>query len=495
MKQLIVNTYSTGFARLSKKLAALFVVAMLMTLGSQASLAVSKSKVIKPFNNMSKESATCASCHKKENPSLYQQWGRSKHFGANVGCYECHKADAADADAIRHKDFMISVIVSPKDCANCHTEEVKQFSESKHSNGAASIEGSDDHFLAEMVEGAMTFNNQSPMTVSGCWQCHGSKVKVLPNGDLDPTTWPNTGIGRINPDGSKGACTACHQRHEFSLGQARRPESCGSCHLGPNHPQKEIYDQSKHGINFYANQDKMNLDSAKWVAGEDYDAAPTCATCHMSATTEFSITHNTGERISWNLRLPVSEKVDSFEDEEAKPWLLRRKDMKGVCKSCHSANMVNNFYEQFDAVVNLYNGKFAQPGVELMKALKEGGLLTEMPFDEAIEWTWFYLWHHEGRRARQGASMQAPDYTQWHGMAEVSRRFYTEMVPQVKALIEKGQKSDKPELKAGAEKVRQLLDEILNRDEHKWFLGKMSEEMKAHHATQREQFKKRYLPK
>ena len=26
-------------------------------------------------------------------------------------------------------------------------------------------------------------------------------------------------------------------------------------------------------------------------------------------------------------------------------------------------------------------------------------------FDERIEWEWYYLWHHEGRRARMGASM------------------------------------------------------------------------------------------
>ncbi len=148
-----------------------------------------------------------------------------------------------------------------------------------------------DNFLAEVVEGgALTLNGQSPAAVNGCWQCHGSEVKVLENGDLDPTTWPNTGIGRINPDGSIGACTACHQRHEFDMVQARRPEACGKCHLGPDHPQKEVYDESKHGINFYAHVDRMNLDSAKWIVGEDYDAAPTCATCHMSATRELPVT-------------------------------------------------------------------------------------------------------------------------------------------------------------------------------------------------------------
>jgi len=38
----------------------------------------------------------------------------------------------------------------------------------------------------------------------------------LPGGKFDPATWPNTGIGRVNPDGSAGSCSACHTRHRFS---------------------------------------------------------------------------------------------------------------------------------------------------------------------------------------------------------------------------------------------------------------------------------------
>jgi len=451
-----------------------------------------KAKLLKPFKHLSKASATCVSCHKEKSPALYQQWGKSKHFGANVGCYECHKADSSDPDAIRHKDYTISVIVSPKDCAQCHNTEVDQFSKSHHAK-AAQIIGSLDNVLAEVVEGNMAFNGQSAVAVNGCWQCHGSQVKVLPNGDLDPTTWPNTGIGRINPDGSKGACTACHQRHEFSMVQARRPESCGKCHLGPDHPQKEIYDESKHGINFYANVDKMNLDSSKWVAGEDYWAAPTCATCHMSATSELPITHDVGDRISWTLRPPISEKVDAKaikQGEKVKPWRERRKDMKSVCKSCHGSNVVENFYDQFDALVELYNSKYAVPGTKLMKLLKQEKMITATPFDDEVEWTWFFLWHHEGRRARHGASMQAPDYTQWHGMYEVAHRFYMEMVPNIRELIEKAEKDGNHE---GAEKVRALLDEILNSPDHQWFIGKMPAEEKARRKAQQEAFKKRYL--
>ena len=43
-------------------------------------------------------------------------------------------------------------------------------------------------------------------------------------------------------------CTACHGRHEFSAAQARTPDTCGKCHMGPDHPQIEIYNESKHGI-------------------------------------------------------------------------------------------------------------------------------------------------------------------------------------------------------------------------------------------------------
>ena len=40
-------------------------------------------------------------CHKKEHRGIYQQWGASKHYRANVGCYECHAAEKSDKDAIQ----------------------------------------------------------------------------------------------------------------------------------------------------------------------------------------------------------------------------------------------------------------------------------------------------------------------------------------------------------------------------------------------------------
>jgi hydroxylamine dehydrogenase len=430
-----------------------------------------KSEILKGFDHLSKESATCVSCHREKSPGLYQQWGKSKHFRANIGCYECHKADTSDPDAIKHKDFVISVIVSPKDCSQCHERETAEFDRSHHATGGL-ILGSLDNVLAEQVEGAPILRGHSPVSVSGCEGCHGSKIKVNSDGSLDSATWPNTGIGRLNPDGSKGSCSACHTRHEFSVAQSRHPDTCGRCHLGPDHPQKEIYEESKHGINFFTHVDEMNLNSPKWIVGEDYSAAPACVTCHMSATKDLPITHDIGSRISWNLRAPVSFKIDEKAIEQGKkvkPWLERRNDMKSVCIACHSRTVPDNFYEQLDAFVTLYNEKFAKPGTKLMKLMKEEGLTTKVEFDEKIEWTWFYLWHHEGRRARHGAAMFGPDYAHWEGMYEVAHRFYIEMVPEIKEIIEKARHDGKT---AAADKVQTLLDEILNSEYHKWFLGK-----------------------
>jgi len=57
-----------------------------------------------PPPEMSDETKQCVVCHKKNNPGITQQWGASKHYRANVGCYECHQADAGDVDAYVHDD-------------------------------------------------------------------------------------------------------------------------------------------------------------------------------------------------------------------------------------------------------------------------------------------------------------------------------------------------------------------------------------------------------
>ncbi|MFN0006975.1 MAG: multiheme c-type cytochrome [Planctomycetota bacterium] len=473
-------------------------------------------------------SRACVDCHVQTTPGIIAHWKGSTHAEKGVGCVECHQADHADADAFMHYGAEIAAVVTPLDCSRCHVEVFREFERSHHA-AAGNILASLDNFLAETVEGSRErFDPHSPtpgMAVqsvngmasaqSGCQQCHGSKValrssdggmitlddlKPGPDGkptnldavarivkdqngkpELHPATWPNTGIGRLNLDGSLGSCSACHSRHDFSPRRARQPENCGKCHLGPDHPQKEIYEESKHGVVYRDMKDEMNLDADKWVLGEDYSAAPTCATCHMSGNIRNGgrVTHDPGERISWTNRPPISMLLDTdinhkvvTETDPAKrqaqiadTWQAKRGRMKEVCSSCHTPDYVNNFYTQYDDLVILYNEKFAKPGKAIIDALRKEGLITKSDFDEEIEWTWFYLWHHEGRRARHGAAMMAPDYTHWHGMYEVADRFYTQLLPQAREICESAMHEGKV---AAGSAVLDVIEKILARPEHRW---------------------------
>ena len=362
----------------------------------------------------------CETCHKIKNPGLYGQWANSKHGKEDISCIDCHNADKADADAFKHHGALIATLVTPKDCGQCHEEEEEQTSKSYHAH-AGEILQSKDAFLAHVGGG-------HPAVVVGCESCHGGKVLIDPKAPnkLSLKTWPNSGIGRLNPDGSKGACNACHSRHSFSAAQARQPENCGKCHLGPDHPQKEIYEESKHGIAYRAHREKMNLGSEEWVVGKDYYEAPTCSTCHMSATKKQKITHDVGMRISWTLRPPVSKHKDD--------WKKKRQNMKDVCLACHQSRFVDGHYYQYDSLVRLYDEKFGKPATEIYGMLKKKSLLErKVGFGNEIDWEYWELWHHEGRRARMGAAMMAPDYAWWHGIYDVAHNFYFKFLPSAKA--------------------------------------------------------------
>ena len=395
--------------------------------------------------------AACVSCHKKSNPGLFLQWQNSAHGQNDIGCIDCHGADEGDIDGFKHNGAFIATLVTPKDCGQCHTEIEQETSASYHAH-AGEILQSNDAYLAHAAGG-------EPVAIVGCAACHGAKVEIDPDASnkLSAKTWPNSGIGRINPDGSKGACNACHGRHSFSVAQARQPENCGKCHLGPDHPQKEIYEESKHGIAYFNNKDKMALDSEEWIVGKDYYEAPTCATCHMSATSDMAMTHDVGMRISWTLRPPVSKYKDSAE--------IKRKNMQNVCTSCHQQKFVAGHYYQYDAMVHLYNEKFAKPAGEIIKLVKEENLLeSPAAFSNTIEWEYWELWHHEGRRARMGTAMMGPDYAWWHGIYDVAHNFYFKLIPEARHY--------------NNAKVNAYIDNLLATDPmHQW-LGKNTGDIK-----------------
>jgi len=146
-------------------------------------------------------------------------------------------------------------------------------------------------------------------------------------------------------------------------------------------------------------------------------------------------------------------------------WQERRDEMKGVCMNCHGQSQVEGFYSQYDDLVNLFDDKFAKVGLGLMNDLLADKILSaNAPYEKPVQWTWYELWHHQGRRARMGASMSGPDYTHWHGMYEVAKSFYVDFLPEViDAAADKGS-----DMKA---KYAKKVADIMARDENIWTRG------------------------
>lgn len=378
--------------------------------------------------------ADCMDCHRRSTPAAHAGWAKSAHGRAGVSCLHCHRTTPEDplaaADHAAHfkkdsprptRHVSVSARVSPGDCALCHPIEKNQFARSKHARSLAIISQTGRYQSGAWLEPGMT----SPVERrSGCYACHGSDFS---RGAAEPAPLTNAaGIGRINPDGSRGSCIPCHSRHRFSIAEARKPEACGPCHVGPAHPQKKIFDESKHGAicRTFGDSFDWRVASAAWTPGVDF-RAPTCAVCHMSATQTAGTTHNVSRRLSWELQAPRTVRPKAF--APANPqigWQQARKEMQSVCRPCHSKSWSKAHFKQLDRVVDTFNTAYYAPAkAQLEELYAKGRLDKSRALDEPLELDFYELWHFAGRQARMGAAMMAPDYTWWHGFYECKQKF------------------------------------------------------------------------
>ena len=378
--------------------------------------------------------AACLGCHQDESEGLFADWSESRHARAGVSCLYCHQAAPGDADvSLAHfsqydrpngpgpppcSGRRFRPWFPPRDCARCHPREVDEFGRSKH---AFALE------IARGMDPVMTQGLASPVELAaGCLDCHGSEMAFRPGPPPPGAGRPNTGIGRINPDGSRGACNACHGRHHFLPAEARKAEACGRCHVGPDHPQLAIYKESKHGALYDAFGPDWNWDAPaeSWTPGVDY-RAPTCAACHMSGTGLLPVSHNASRRLAWELQAPLTVRPEHFAPFPAPTdWPTERAAMKSVCRPCHGPAWTDGHFERLDRAVIEYNEVYYLPAKNQMDRLYECGLLDrEVSLDEPEEIEFEELWRRDGRRARMGAAMMAPDYSWWHGFYEAKLRY------------------------------------------------------------------------
>jgi hydroxylamine dehydrogenase len=377
-------------------------------------MAVSRSEEaaegIARVNALANSDNECVKCHRNATPGIVEQYGFSTMAVAKVQCEDCHEVAKDYPGAVEHEGTYVLGSPTPARCEQCHQNEVKQYYASRHSIPA----------YAAMVG------------LEGLTQDERAKYDAIPEAEVKPNATRNAlfaiegpsvtafacerchGIGQPREDGSVGQCQKCHLRHEFSLEQARKPSTCNACHIGPDHPQYEIYMESPHGIAFAADGDNWNWDADPGTLTVDDFPAPTCALCHLSGFGASGTTHDVGDRLTWYLFQPVSDRRPGWQDN-----LVR---MQNVCHMCHNDQFVTSFYTDADTLVATTN-QWVTESDAMVAPLQDQGLMTKLPFDEPIDFIYFELWHHWGRTTKFGAWMQGPDYTQWHGAYEMLKAF------------------------------------------------------------------------
>jgi hypothetical protein len=334
---------------------------------------------------------------------VIHEYEMSRHNEKGVNCLDCHQPTKGQ-ERLDHKGFTITKKLSSANCQGCHPQQYDEYLKSRHAAPAwAAVTGPADFTpeqiaFSEAIHKGAVDRPANPLTViegmaavnKGCRQCHD--------------------VGKPNADGSIGSCTACHARHVASVELARLPETCGQCHMGPDHSQLEIYHESKHGVLFNAQRAGMNLKARPEKLTTADMPVPTCATCHMSGLEGEKFTHDVTQRLSYFLFATVSDRRPNYDQG--------KKNMQAVCLKCHTSPRILAFYSAAEGVVKSTNA-LVKEAEAIVAGLRKDGLLTPEPFDEPIEYLVFDLWHYGGRTAKHGAYMGGADFVQWHGYYEI----------------------------------------------------------------------------
>jgi hydroxylamine dehydrogenase len=358
-----------------------------------------------PPDALANSSDKCVACHRQSSPGIVQEYGHSMMAASKVGCSDCHEVASNYPGATAHEGTYILASPTTAKCQRCHPAETAQYLQSRHSLPAyVAWAGSKDLSPALMTQ------YQSIPEGTFAPDKARNAIAVLEGGDVTTFACETChSIGKPAPDASVGRCQACHLRHAFSLEQVRKPETCNACHIGPDHPQWEIYQESPHGIAYATSGQTWNWNAEPGTLTVKEFPAPTCATCHISGFGGAGTTHDVGDRLDWYLFASTSQQRPAWQDNRVR--------MQSVCLACHNQTFVNDFYARADKATTAVNGYVAQ-SQQIMQPLRDQNLITPTQFDEPIEFTEFEVWHHWGRTTKFGSWMQGPDYAQWHGAYE-----------------------------------------------------------------------------
>jgi hydroxylamine dehydrogenase len=352
-----------------------------------------------PSAEFVRASGKCAECHVQQQYSVVHEYEMSVHAQKGINCLDCHKP-AEGQQKKDHHGFVVSTKLTAGNCRSCHEPIYQEFLRSRHAApswaavyGEAALRPEQVAFAEQFQPGGtrrpphpLTAIEGPSATTSGCAQCHA--------------------VGKPNDDGTIGTCTACHTRHTSSVAIARLPTTCGQCHLGPDHSQLEIYEESKHGVMFHAQEKLLNLEAPPKTLSTRDMFVPTCATCHMSGLNGQKVTHDPSDRLSYYLADPITKPRPNKDRAQIA--------MKQLCVQCHTPALVDRVYVDAEKVVASTNAK-VQTASDIMAGLRNDGVLSGPPFTQPIDFIYFDLWHYDGRTSKHGAFMGGADFVQWHG--------------------------------------------------------------------------------
>ncbi len=438
---------------------------------------------------VSEATQDCIGCHSTVTPGLIADWKRSRHAhitpaealkkpelerrisvdkvpdklaGTVVGCAECHTLRTdAHKDTFNHNDVKIHLTMSPKDCAVCHPKEASQFDKNLMAHARTNLANNTLYYsLEKSINGVQSFHGGKLSTADpdaktgaeSCYHCHGTALEVTGMEKRDSdfgemefpkiSGWPNQGVGRYNPDGTKGLCVSCHSRHQFSIEAARKPYTCSQCHKGPDVPAFQAYSVSKHGNLFFSLYHEWNFTHVPWTVGKDIPA-PTCAVCHVALLVDedgdvlAKRTHQMNDRLPWRLfgliyahPHPISPDTSIIRNENGLPlpttltgepatkFLItadeqktRRKKLQNVCQACHTRDWVQGHWARFENTITTTNEMTHTATDIVMKAWQENLADNHTSiFDEAIEKQWVEQWLFFANSTRFASAMMGADY-------------------------------------------------------------------------------------
>jgi hypothetical protein len=347
-----------------------------------------------PLSAADLQAEECIPCHRVKTPAAVRQWEGSAHAKAGIGCEKCHGTD-------HEKMVKGEARVDMKACAPCHKKAFETHRQSRHGMGLHSgwgctrnLPGRNERECAfchdkdsaeplSSVQCARFLKQSAEMGEVGCNYCHSVE----------------------------NSCASCHTSHNTDLKIVRDPASCAKCHMGPDHPQWEMWQTSLHG-------------TLNGSLGEK--TGPSCQTCHMPGGT-----HDV------SIGITMSSGGIAYPPEKGKP---QREKMVSICSQCHAPGFAARELARGDAIQK-QSLSIVKEAEKIILDLADRNLLDPMPENRPphplsgnklvldsqllyedtshIERLLFKMKKYDYARTIKGAYHQNPSYTHWYGNAEL----------------------------------------------------------------------------